>query len=125
MARDTRKKGCYNPCCERNGKKYLYKTTDNYCTICGVPLVFVCAKCFKKIENLGPDHRLCKLCEAAASDKKEALVKQAKKIEKAAIDVFGGEAAKEVQKVVKIGVGGAEKLVKTGADAVVRVVKKK
>lgn len=53
MSSDKRKKGCTNTSCAMNQSKHMFPSTDMYCSQCGQPLVFVCKKCFKKIEDLG------------------------------------------------------------------------
>ena len=66
--KDNRKKGCPNPECKKNMEHVLFKATAKYCVECATPLVFVCKDCFKKIEDLGPKHILCNLCEAKHKD---------------------------------------------------------
>jgi len=66
-------KGCYNFECERYRKEYKYKDTDNYCTICGSKLVYVCSsfKCFKRVENVESGNTLCEGCKAKHEERKE------------------------------------------------------
>lgn len=78
MAKDRRTKGCPNVGCERNTKKYAYKATDQFCTICGSELVFVCCDCFKKLADLGQDHIRCSTCEAERQDRKNNAEKRFK-----------------------------------------------
>lgn len=62
--KDKRIKGCPNTECERHNSKHKYKATDKYCTICGSELIFVCAECFKEIEDSPDMHRYCENCKA-------------------------------------------------------------
>lgn len=73
MDKDRRVKGCTNASCERNIKKHKYKASDNYCTLCGSNLVFVCSGCFSKIEDNGPHHKFCKRCEEIREERKEKV----------------------------------------------------
>lgn len=73
MSKDKRVKGCYNLTCKNYRKEVKFKSTDNYCANCGAELVYVCADCFEKIEDMGPEVRLCKECDEKRSAKKEAL----------------------------------------------------
>lgn len=77
--RDKRIKGCPNYKCNRSKKKYKYKSTDMFCTICGEELVYVCAECFKRIEDSGSRHRHCSICEAKRKDKTDARMDRIKK----------------------------------------------
>lgn len=61
--KDRRVKGCPNTECERHNK-YKYKHSDQFCTLCGSPLIFVCAECFKQIEDAPDMHRYCENCKA-------------------------------------------------------------
>lgn len=89
MAKDKRVKGCYNLTCKNYRKEVKFKVTDNFCSNCGKELVFVCADCFEKIEDMGPEVRLCKECEAKRAAKKETV--------KAGIDKAKGLAVKGVE----------------------------
>jgi hypothetical protein len=83
MSKDKRVKGCYNLTCKNYRKEVKFKVTDNYCPNCGKELVFVCADCFEKIEDMGPEVKFCKECEAKKAAKKEKIkagVDTAKKI---------------------------------------------
>jgi len=73
MSKDKRVKGCYNLTCKNYRKEVKFKSTDNYCPNCGAELVYVCASCFEKIEDMGPEVRLCKECEEKKAQKKEKL----------------------------------------------------
>ena len=105
MAADKRKKGCPNEECERHQKKIKLKATEEYCPKCGAKLIFVCAKCFREIEDLDPKHRICKLCEAKKDEKRAEVVNKAKK---------GGQkvAAKAVEIAAPVGNKIGNKLIK-------------
>lgn len=109
MSKDKRVKGCYNLTCKNYRKEVKFKVTDNYCPNCGKELIFVCADCFEKIEDMGPEVKLCKECEAKKAAKKEKIkagVDTAKKIAgkgielaPAAIGLVKNPKAKDVLKV--------------------------
>lgn len=94
--KDRRSKGCPNPQCDRNKKKFMYKASDVYCTECGQKLVFVCKKCFGPIEDTGPEHRICPICQAKAEDNRD----KAKELGKKAV-VGGGVIAGGVVAILK------------------------
>ena len=89
MSKDKRIKGCYNLTCKNYRKEVKFKQTDNYCPNCGKELVYVCASCFEKIEDMGPEVRLCRECEAKKAAKIEAV--------KAGMDKAKGIAEKGVK----------------------------
>ena len=109
MSKDKRVKGCYNLTCKNYRKEVKFKVTDNYCSNCGKELVFVCADCFEKIEDMGPEVKLCVECEAKKEAKKEKIkagVDTAKKIAgkgvelaPAALGLVKNPKAKDVLKV--------------------------
>ena len=82
MTKDTRKKGCPNPGCEKNQNHFKYNADDVYCTLCSEKLVYVCKskKCFKRIEDTDINHKYCAICEAKWEDRKKKEKDQAKKI---------------------------------------------
>ena len=105
MATDKRKKGCPNENCERHRNKIMLKATEEYCPKCGTKLIFVCAKCFREIEDIDSNHRICSLCEVERQEKKEAAAEKAKKAGKAVggvvtsvIIAAGGKIVKDFQK---------------------------
>ena len=65
--KDKRIKGCPDPGCERHNEHYKYKPTDRFCTLCGSQLVYVCAKCFKEIEDTEDHRRYCEDCKPKQS----------------------------------------------------------
>lgn len=87
--KDKRIKGCPNPECDKNAKKFRYKSDDTYCTHCGQGLVFVCAKCFKKIDHEGVEHKICAHCEAATEQRKAGRADVAKKVGTGVLGVGG------------------------------------
>jgi hypothetical protein len=109
MPRDLRKKGCPNPDCEMNKKEKKYSAKENYCSRCGSELVFVCAECFCKLDDQGPQHRICAACEAKKKMRLDAVVDAGQKVavgaEKAgvAIKKAGGKAAQNTGKAAKVG----------------------
>ena len=62
--KDRRIKGCPNIDCDRHNSKYKYKSSDKYCTLCGSELIYVCAECYKEIEDAPDMHRYCENCKA-------------------------------------------------------------
>ena len=78
MDKDRRVKGCPNEECQRMTGHYRYKATDQYCTICGSELVFVCPGCFGKLADQGPKHIYCATCEAEKEDRKKNTRKKMK-----------------------------------------------
>lgn len=116
--RDRRVKGCPNAECERNTKKYHYKATDNFCTICGEKLVFVCADCFKRIADEDPSHVICASCEAHREDMKKDAKKRFKDIGDKV-----GTVAGTVAEVAKDGAIVAAKAAKEGAEAATIAIK--
>lgn len=86
MAKDKRVKGCSNPDCEKANKKAKFKAEENYCSICGSTLVYVCAQCHGPLDDEGPDHRICGGCEATNNDRKAKAINGVKK----AVGVVGG-----------------------------------
>ena len=79
MEKDYRKKGCPNVACERHEKKIRLRSTEKYCPLCGTPLVYVCAKCFDEIEDIGPKHNICLTCEAKKDQVRENTGKNARR----------------------------------------------
>ena len=61
--KDKRIKKCPEPGCTRHIEHYKYKPSDRFCALCGSQLVFVCAKCFKEIEDTEDQYRYCEECK--------------------------------------------------------------
>ena len=74
--KDKRIKGCPNVTCPEFQAKAKYEADDNYCKKCGTPLTFVCAKCFRKIEDV-EGKRLCPDCEGRKKTKVSDATKKA------------------------------------------------
>ncbi len=89
MAADKRKKACPNEECERHQKKIMLKATEEFCPKCGTKLIYVCAKCFREIEDIDPKHKICSLCEAKEQEKKVAAADKAAKAGKVAAGFVG------------------------------------
>lgn len=124
MASDNRKKGCPNTECVRNKKEYYYKATDQFCTICGQPLVYVCKSCFSRIDDIDKKHIRCVQCEAKIADRKAKIANK----RNAAV---GGVAAAGVgilkvakNEVVKQGGDLAKNAVKAGFAVAAKMIKK-
>ena len=116
-----RVKGCYNLECERYRKEYKYKDTDNFCTICGSRLIYVCSasRCFKKVTDTENGNTLCVDCKKKHDEQKAKAQQNIAKAKDAVI--AGGKAApavigfaknKHVKKVAKAGVKVAKKIIK-------------
>ena len=120
MAKDNRKKGCPNLTCQFNKEKKKQKADMCFCPKCGTPLVYVCAKCFNEIEDLGPEHRICAHCEAVGDDHMERIkdgLKTAGRIGGTALLSLGTAiGAKAYPKVKKI-------IIEKGSKVVVDVAK--
>lgn len=113
--KDKRTKCCPNEACEHNlkRKKHKYAAEDSFCKACGSELVYVCSKCFGPLADEGPEHKLCKTCEARAKDKKDHAKATGKK-------VAGGAGAVAVAAATFVKSDGV-KIVK---DVAKRVIKK-
>lgn len=124
MSNDRRSKGCSNENCEMHINKVMQKSFYDYCPKCGTKLIFVCAKCFKEIENIDEKHKICNLCAAEAEDKRAERIEKIKKAGTAAGKAVAGVAAPVVAgivgKVVKDGQNGA---IKRGVKIVEGVAK--
>lgn len=115
-------RGCTNVECKAY-KKVHYKKNDDFCLKCGKPLSFVCADCWKPMED--GNVKYCISCKIEKEQHNEAV--------KANIKKYGGGAAAAIAGVVvaipKV-VKDSDKLVKDGkafAEAlgdVINMVKK-
>ena len=81
-SKDKRIKGCPDPGCARHNEHYKYKPADRFCTLCGSQLVYVCAKCFKEIEDTEDQRRYCEECKPKKSKDGAESQKPAKKEKK-------------------------------------------
>lgn len=117
MSKDKRVKGCYNLTCKNYRKEVKFKQADNFCPNCGKELVYVCASCFEKIEDMGATVRFCKECESKRAEKKEKIktgVDTAKK--------FASKGAAVAPTVVKF--AKDPKVIDTGKKVVSKLIKK-
>ena len=121
---DKRSKGCPNISCEEYKKKVKHKADDAFCPKCGTRLIFVCAKCFKEIEDLDDKHRVCRGCEADALEKKEKVKDGAVKAGKAAVGlastVVVGVATNLKSEGTKTAVAKGTNLAKNAAKAILK-----
>ena len=76
--KDKRIKGCPDPGCERHVEHYKYKADDQFCTLCGARLVYVCAKCFEEIED-SEDQRRKRKKKSRRKRRRRSLQKRKKK----------------------------------------------
>ena len=106
---DKRSKGCPNIICEQHKKKVKYKADNDFCPKCGTRLIYVCAKCFKEIEDIDEKHRICRSCDADVLEKKEKVKDGVLKAGKAAASLAG-----------TVAVGVAANLKKDGTKAVIK-----
>lgn len=68
-------KGCTNFECKAY-KKIHFKKDDQFCTKCGKPLSFVCAECWKAMEN--DTEHYCMSCNALREQKRVQMIDSAK-----------------------------------------------
>lgn len=132
MTTDKRVKGCSNPECVNHVKKIKMKAEDEYCPKCGAELVFVCKKCFKEIQDIDEDHRICNHCIEEAQEKKEKRIEKVKDYGKKAavaagtgIVAVGGKIVTKVMKdeekeIVKVGVEVAKKGIAAAKNVVLK-----
>ena len=118
-------KGCTNTDCIEY-KKTHYKKDDQYCPKCGKPLSFVCAECWKPLED--GSEKYCISCKAKKEQKRaeqrDAVKKVGLGVGKAVttvgIVVSGiAEAAKSSERLIK----SYKEITNTAGD-VLRIVKK-
>ena len=118
-------KGCIDPDCKAY-KKIRYQKDDEYCTKCGKMLSYVCAECWKPMEN--GKERYCISCTAEKEQRRAEKKEAAKKVGGKAVAAAGvmGAAAVAVPKAIKEGkqlIKNAKKVVDTASD-LVKMVKK-
>ena len=125
---DMRKKGCPNKDCSMHQKEKRFDDKIQYCPECGAKTIFVCRRCFREIEDLGPKHRLCERCEADAKArfaKIEDTVKDAGGKVLAVAATAGGVAVAAAAKAGETEIGKvAAKVGKGAVEAAVKVIKK-
>jgi len=110
MPKDKRVKGCSNPICERNVNKRKYKSSENFCSLCGHKLVFVCNECFKKIEDIDEKHKICLSCEAKKEDKNQKLKENALMISGVFVASAIGAVTNDGKSIIKAGIDSFKKL---------------
>lgn len=64
-------KGCTNRDCEAYNKRTRYKASDLYCSKCGQPLSYVCARCWKVMPDNSKGY--CLACIAELEVKRKNL----------------------------------------------------
>lgn len=94
-----RVKGCVNEECVTHLKKIKYKETENFCSKCGVGLVYVCKghNCYTFLEE--NDGTYCVRCQAKRDDNKDKVMKAAAQVGGIAV-AAGGFAVKGGKKVI-------------------------
>ena len=121
---DKRSKGCPNVNCEQHKKKVKHKADDDFCPKCGTRLIYVCAKCFKEIEDIDEKHRICRGCEADALEKKEKVKDGALKAGKTAASLAGtvvvGVAAAVKNDGTKAAIKAGTKFVESAAKTILK-----
>lgn len=110
-----RVRGCPNAQCENHIRQVKQYAEDDYCPKCGSPLVFVCANCFREIEEPGDSHRYCTQCEADGVGKRARRRSAARTV---AIKA-GGVALQYF--LAPVGLGLLEVAVKKGQKGAVKV----
>ncbi len=85
-------KGCVNEKCEAYKKKH-YRDDYEYCPFCGDKLEYVCADCWKVMEDNSEKH--CESCKAKREQQHAQNIEKAKGYGVAAVGVAGavGKAA--------------------------------
>lgn len=121
---DKRKKGCPNMECEAHKNKVKRNADDSFCPKCGSSLVFVCAKCFDEIEDLGESHRICLGCEAEAESKKEKAKDMAKNFGKGAFEAGAVVLAAAKKEAVKEVAKGAAKVAGKVVKGIPKIIKR-
>ncbi len=128
MSKDRRVKGCPNEKCVMHLDKKKLDSDNEFCPKCGTKLIYVCARCFTEIEDLGTSHRKCRHCEAEAEAKKEKAKELGKKaIAKAGaagVTVGGAIVAGMQKEGVKQAVSAGGKIVKKAVEVAPKVMKK-
>ncbi len=130
MVIDRRKKGCPNPDCDCNKRKVKYNPDNEFCPKCGFKLVYVCVKCYKEIEDRGPEHRICDLCEAEKAERNEVAVDKVKAVAGKAVagigvvgaGVFAGIVNNSEHELIKQGSKIVNVVIKNGGKALGKVV---
>lgn len=110
-------KGCTNIECIAY-KKTHYKKEDKYCPKCGKPLSFVCAECWKPLED--GSEKYCISCKAKKEQKRAEQMGAVKKVGAGVVGVVGA-----VGPVIANAANKKNgKLILNAAGKVLKVVKK-
>jgi hypothetical protein len=96
--KDKRIKACPNSNCPDSQTRKKYKADDTFCTKCGSRLIFVCAECFKEIED-EPGHKFCMNCEAKKKHDGGIIQHKVKKIGEKTKEAINSGAVKAGQKI--------------------------
>lgn len=116
-------KGCVNEECSAY-KKVRYKDVDAYCSKCGNQIYYVCADCWKQLEN--NKSRFCTSCEMIRKDKRDQRIANIQdgvnKFGGLAVAI-GGSAAAVVKNIKKV--EGAAKEVGKLAKGAIKIIPKK
>ena len=128
MSKDRRTKGCSNEKCVMHLDKKKLDADNEFCPKCGTRLIYVCAKCFTEIEDLGISHRKCKRCEAEVEERKEKVKDTAKKavgkLGATGVAVGGAVVAGIQKEGVKQAATVGGKVVKKAVEIVPKVIKR-
>ena len=68
-------KGCGNESCEARKNKITYKDSEDFCSKCGSPLVYVCKDCYTQLND--DSEKLCIRCKAKHDDRRETVKRKA------------------------------------------------
>lgn len=124
MSKDRRVKGCPNPECKMHLEEKKLAVDNYFCPKCGTELMLVCTSCFSEIEDISPNHRKCKYCEAESEAKKEKAKQVAKDTTNKVVSfglTFGGAILTGAKSE---GIKQATTLGKETVKKAVRVIKK-
>lgn len=108
-------KGCTNINCKAY-KKTHYKDDDEYCVKCGEPLNYVCADCWKVLEN--NKEKYCVGCSALREQNRQRKIEKVKESAKGvagiavAVPPAVAAAGKNADKIVN----GAKQIAKAGGE---------
>lgn len=103
MKKDTRIKGCPNEQCEMHIERKKQDSANDYCPKCGAKLTYVCAKCFREIEDTPEKYKICLSCYKKAKEKKQRKINQAKHVAGKAKKIVAPAAIVVLDKAAKKG----------------------
>lgn len=115
-------KGCTNPNCKAY-KKIHYKKEDQFCVKCGQKLEFVCAECWKPMEE--DKEKYCISCMAEKEQKRAQIADKAKKngVKVLSFVAVVANVAMEIGNHADKFAKGAKKAANAG-EKIVKIVKK-